>query len=90
MRPLDLQRLCMSLLPRVLAIMLPTSLAICLLHVLKRTIGNRFALGVCEIRPQRDCVLVWSWSTPRLLSIGRSLTLLCAVGCLLLLTIIVI
>ena len=39
---------------------------------------------------QRDCVLVWNWSTPRLLSIKRSSTLLCPVGCLLLLTIIVI
>ena len=72
MRPLDLQRLCMSLLSRVLAIMLPASMANCLLHVLHRTIGSRFALGVCEIRPQRDCVPVWNWSTPRLLSIGRS------------------
>ena len=75
MRPLDLQWLRMSLLPRVLAIMLPTSLAICLLHVLKRTMGSRFALGVVEIRPQRDCVIVWSLSTLRLPSIGRSLIL---------------
>ena len=90
MRPLDLQWLRMSLLPRVLAIMLPTVLAIFLLHVLKRTIGSRFALGVVEIRPQRDCVIVWSLSTRRLLSIGRSLILFGPVECRLQITIIVI
>ena len=73
-----------------LATMLPTSLAICLLHVLKRTMGSRFALGVVEIRPQRDCVIAWSSSTLRLPSIGRSLTLFGPVECLLQITIIVI
>ena len=46
MRPLDLQRLCMSLLPRVLAILLPKNLANYLLLVLGRTVGSRFALDV--------------------------------------------
>ena len=45
-RPLDLQRLCMSLLPRVLAIFLPKNLANYLLLVLGRTVGGRFALDV--------------------------------------------
>ena len=90
MRPLDLQWLRMSLLPRVLATMLPTVLAIFLLHVFKRTIGSRFALGVVEIHPQRDCVIVWSLSTRRLLSIGRSLILFGPVECRLQIIIIVI
>ena len=58
--------------------------------VLKRTIGSRFTLGVVEIRPQRDCVIVWSLSTRRLLSIGRSLILFGPVECRLPITIIVI
>ena len=51
MRPLDLPRLCMSLLPRVLAILLPKNLANYLLLVLGRTVGSRFVLDVWEIHP---------------------------------------
>ena len=40
MRPLDLHRLCISLLPRVLAILSPKNLANCLLLVLGRTVGS--------------------------------------------------
>ena len=57
MWPLDLQWLCMSLLPRVLATMMPPVLPIFILQVFKRTIGSRFALGVVEFRPQSDCVM---------------------------------
>ena len=52
MRPLDLPRLCMSLLPRVLAILLPKNLSNYLLLALGRTVGSRFALDVWEIRPE--------------------------------------
>ena len=90
MRPLDLPRLCMSLLPRVLAILLPKNLANYLLLVLGRTVGSRFALDVWEIRPQRDCAPGWIRSMPRSPSIERLSTLPCPVRCLPLLTIIVI
>ena len=90
MRPLDLQRLCVSLLPRVLAILLPKNLANYLLLMLERIVGSRFALDVWEIRPQRVCAPGWIRSIPRSPSIERPSTLSCPVRCLPLLTIIVI
>ena len=80
----------MSLLPRVLATMMHPVLANSLLHVLERTIGSMFALGVAEFRPQSDFATNWSRPTRRLPSLGRSSTSVAPVGGRLQITIIVI
>ena len=48
-----------SLLPRVLAMLLPTDLANSLPPVKVRKDGSRFALVVWAIRSQRDCSSSW-------------------------------
>ena len=69
-RPLDLQRLRMSLLPRVLATIMLQVLANLFLHVLEETNGSMFALGAAEFRPQSDFGTSWNAPTPRFPSLG--------------------